>query len=439
MKSFCITIFSLLLAGASVAEAMPSREHSTNNAEYTTTGGDTIYGRHRRYYYGEWFDTCRYYMNESLPCPNWGLGPIAMRWTSPNYQDQLVAKEMYTDEPLTIKGLTALVVDQHQWEEYDHTPVRGVGRRPEALYLYQKGASPSTTCWWDNVDSNVLIFIDSVRWDTSHKQHLMFFPKTAHSEDYIYMHAYDVYFDKPVTVDSVFYIAGTFRSSGRVPDEVYQYSFYYPYLPTYYATYQVNQGPFCEPSGSCFESAPPQGGARYWCQRSNVNVYGYYLPIIDNDSLSVVPDDTTHGYTLGSGYIPSGHTVEFIAVARSGYVFSHWNDGDTVNPRRVTMSQDTTFVAYFSATGSDTTESLREAGGGPRLTVSPNPVHTLLDVSCEEQMSEIALTDAKGRTMIRQYPKTHKATLDVSQLPTGVYLVTVWTPRGKATSKVVVE
>ena len=35
------------------------------------------------------------------------------------------------------------------------------------------------------------------------------------------------------------------------------------------------------------------------------------------------------------------------AVPNRGYKFSHWHDGNTDNPRRVLMDQDSSFTAYF--------------------------------------------------------------------------------------------
>jgi hypothetical protein len=49
----------------------------------------------------------------------------------------------------------------------------------------------------------------------------------------------------------------------------------------------------------------------------------------------------------GNAYYPDGTQVTIEAVSEWGYCFSHWDDGDTTNPRQVLMAGDTHFVAYF--------------------------------------------------------------------------------------------
>jgi len=44
----------------------------------------------------------------------------------------------------------------------------------------------------------------------------------------------------------------------------------------------------------------------------------------------------------------SNYTARIQATANSGYHFLQWNDGNTANPRQLTMTQDTEFVAQFA-------------------------------------------------------------------------------------------
>ena len=75
---------------------------------------------------------------------------------------------------------------------------------------------------------------------------------------------------------------------------------------------------------------------------------GAFLPIVD--SLYLVQgwtSDSTRGVVTGSGYYPDSTYTALYARGRAGYRFSHWNDGDTTNPRWVYVLSDTTFTAYF--------------------------------------------------------------------------------------------
>ena len=57
--------------------------------------------------------------------------------------------------------------------------------------------------------------------------------------------------------------------------------------------------------------------------------------------------DTTQGYVAGGGRFRLLDTAIISATAKHGFHFSHWNDGDTNNPRLVTVAQDTSFTALF--------------------------------------------------------------------------------------------
>lgn len=55
------------------------------------------------------------------------------------------------------------------------------------------------------------------------------------------------------------------------------------------------------------------------------------------------------GIPVGRGVYPIGCTVEIAAIPNATYRFSHWNDGNTDNPRTVTVSGGQNYIAYFAA------------------------------------------------------------------------------------------
>lgn len=67
----------------------------------------------------------------------------------------------------------------------------------------------------------------------------------------------------------------------------------------------------------------------------------------ETHQLSVQLADSAAGSVSGEGVYPEGSVVEIAAMVAPCHVFSHWNDGETENPRLVTVSSDTTFTAYF--------------------------------------------------------------------------------------------
>ncbi len=69
-------------------------------------------------------------------------------------------------------------------------------------------------------------------------------------------------------------------------------------------------------------------------------------------SLSVVSNDEKMGRVTGGGEYKEGEVVTITAIPADGYRFVRWNDGNTENPRRVTVTGDMTFVAEFELDGS---------------------------------------------------------------------------------------
>lgn len=65
-------------------------------------------------------------------------------------------------------------------------------------------------------------------------------------------------------------------------------------------------------------------------------------------TITVVANDTLLGTVTGSGTYPSGTTIDIEARPYSGAVFTSWDDGNTDNPRSVTVTQDMTFTAIFT-------------------------------------------------------------------------------------------
>lgn len=53
------------------------------------------------------------------------------------------------------------------------------------------------------------------------------------------------------------------------------------------------------------------------------------------------------GSVEGGGMYFDGDTVTLTAEPVRGFRFTHWNDGDTTNPREVVVTTDTSFTAYF--------------------------------------------------------------------------------------------
>ena len=81
---------------------------------------------------------------------------------------------------------------------------------------------------------------------------------------------------------------------------------------------------------------------------ANANWAKLSLNEISSNILTVKSNDNR----MGEAYIPTPNTCDndtaiIEALPREGYQFAHWHDGNTDNPRTITVDSDTTFTAIF--------------------------------------------------------------------------------------------
>lgn len=66
-------------------------------------------------------------------------------------------------------------------------------------------------------------------------------------------------------------------------------------------------------------------------------------------SLTLSSADNTKGATSPSGKYDEGDDIVISALAKDGYHFTKWNDGNRDNPRLIKLTGDLTYTAYFAA------------------------------------------------------------------------------------------
>jgi len=119
------------------------------------------------------------------------------------------------------------------------------------------------------------------------------------------------------------------------------------------------------------------------------------------------------------------------ATANSGYKFTKWSDNNTDNPRTITLSSDTTLTAIFEVV-SGIEKTLLE-----NISIYPNPVKDELKVeSGELKVESVEITDLAGRIIINCQLSIVNS-LNVSSLPSGIYLVKINTDKGMIVRKFV--
>lgn len=85
--------------------------------------------------------------------------------------------------------------------------------------------------------------------------------------------------------------------------------------------------------------------------------HGYFLLIDDiqlvgqplpNHTVTVVSESPAMGSVTGGGVFEEGTPITIEALPNSCYAFTHWQDGNTQNPRTVVVTGDVTFTASFT-------------------------------------------------------------------------------------------
>ena len=143
---------------------------------------------------------------------------------------------------------------------------------------------------------------------------------------------------------------------------------------------------------------------------------------------------TVNDETMGSAtYTLDGNTAVLTATANEGYSFVIWSDGNTENPRTVTITSDTAFMAIFSPAS-----SLQEVNAS-EFALYPNPAKSFATLEFEalQENTLLQILDINGRRVRTLELKAGVETLriDLGDLPKGVYTVML----GNTTKKLIVE
>lgn len=145
-------------------------------------------------------------------------------------------------------------------------------------------------------------------------------------------------------------------------------------------------------------------------------------------SVIVESADSTMGSVSGGGQAVNGGSVTIRAIPNEGYRFLNWQDGNTENPRVVTVTSDITYTAYFEST----TQGIFSVDDN-KITVYPNPTSGKVIIGADD-VTRIDVYNANGqpvKTIVRD------SSIDISNLPSGVYTLKVETNHSTYVSRVI--
>ena len=155
-----------------------------------------------------------------------------------------------------------------------------------------------------------------------------------------------------------------------------------------------------------------------------------FTEAVSTPTITVTVNDATMG---SASYSLDGNTAVLTATANEGYSFLTWSDGNMENPRTVTVTSDTAFMAIFTLASSLQEVNARE------FALYPNPAKSFVTLEFEalKENTLLQILDLNGRRVRTFDLKAGVETLriDLGDLPKGVYTVML----GNTTKKLIVE
>ena len=145
-------------------------------------------------------------------------------------------------------------------------------------------------------------------------------------------------------------------------------------------------------------------------------------------TIMVLSSNDSMGTVLGGGSYEIGTQVTIAAIPANGHRFVSWNDGNTDNPRVITVEGDAIYIATFEPiTGVDNVDLLET------LTFYPNPTSGTITFN-RTDIRKVEVIDTWGRE-VAVYNDSY--VIDISDLSKGYYTMRITTDNGVTIRKVI--
>jgi hypothetical protein len=148
--------------------------------------------------------------------------------------------------------------------------------------------------------------------------------------------------------------------------------------------------------------------------------------------VSVFPHNPSMGEVSGSGYYDKNTIATIDATAYHGNRFVCWNDGNSDNPRTITVTQDIVFVASFERMTS--IEDIETK----HIVIYPNPATDNIHITLPENVHQalFILYDMQGKILIKQ-EVSNQDMVSINSLASGVYIYNVRTDKQSYQGKLI--
>lgn len=146
-------------------------------------------------------------------------------------------------------------------------------------------------------------------------------------------------------------------------------------------------------------------------------------------TLTVQSADNSIGMGCGTGFFPEGSIVEIVGLPEQGFQFLSWEDGNTDNPRQITLNSTASYIATFDFSTYEESPELQHISVYPISTTGIYRIstHEVLNTTVYNSRGQKVLV-AKGDTDI-----------NLSLHPADTYTLRIILPQVVAIRKVVKE
>lgn len=131
-------------------------------------------------------------------------------------------------------------------------------------------------------------------------------------------------------------------------------------------------------------------------------------------TITVNANNNAWGTVSGGGAYVAGTTATIQAFPNPGYTFSNWSDGNTDNPRTITVNSDLTLVAFF---GTGVGEN-----DGTTITLYPNPAKESIRILGIEANSQVEIYNSLGE-LVNVMSVGPDQEIGIRDLASGLYLL----------------
>lgn len=166
--------------------------------------------------------------------------------------------------------------------------------------------------------------------------------------------------------------------------------------------------------------------------------WSYFTNIVEETNCSyfinVQSSDNNMGTVTGSGYYNDGETVVITAIPNTGFIFENWTEDNVIVSNDSIYSfvadRNKTIIAHFKQ-NIDVDENYK-----PSFIMYPNPTNAYVEI-VSDLNCYIYITDITGYVLKSQTTSTETTQIDLCDLPSGIYFVSLILDNKKTTQKII--